>query len=310
MVVKNPSDFVGSVLGGSEQNTKGILASTAGKVLVIDEAYGLLGGSTEGGGPQSDPYKQAVIDTIGQSMLHSLLLVFYTGLVGCVCYPWNHAIPVNHLSLLHRDTDMVALLVAEVQSTPGEDRCVLLLGYKEQMEDMLQKANPGLARRFPLDSAFLFEDFTDEELGTILDMKLKQQGFAATDQGRKVAMDVLRRSRNRPHFGNAGEIDILLNAAKTRHQKDRGRGSKAKNAATLEARHFDEDFDRGERAETNVKALFRDTVGFEEIVSQLEGYQQTTKNMKSVDMDPREQLPFNFLFRGPPGGCFLQPAFG
>ena len=76
MVVKNPSDFVGSVLGGSEQNTKGILASTAGKVLVIDEAYGLLGGSTEGGGPQSDPYKQAVIDTIGQSMLHSLLLTF------------------------------------------------------------------------------------------------------------------------------------------------------------------------------------------------------------------------------------------
>ena len=301
MVVKNPADFVGSVLGGSEQNTKGILASTAGKVLVIDEAYGLLGGSTEGGGPQSDPYKQAVIDTIGQSILHSPLLAFYTGLMNCVRYSSNHTFPRNYLFVLHRDTDIVALLVAEVQSTPGEDRCVLLLGYKEQMEEMLQKANPGLARRFPLDSAFLFEDFTDEELGTILDMKLKQQGFAATDQGRKVAMDVLRRARNRPHFGNAGEIDILLNSAKTRHQKDRGKGGRAKNAATLEARHFDEDFDRGERAETNVTALFRDTVGFEEIASQLEGYQQTTKNMKSVDMDPREQLPFNFLFRGPPG---------
>ena len=38
---------------------------------------------------------------------------------------------------------MVALLVAEVQSTPGEDRCVLLLGYKEQMEEMLTKSKSG-----------------------------------------------------------------------------------------------------------------------------------------------------------------------
>ena len=75
MVVKNPADFVGSVLGGSEQNTKGILASSAGKVLVIDEAYGLFGGSM--GGPQSDPYKQAVIDTIGQSTFHLLRLAFH-----------------------------------------------------------------------------------------------------------------------------------------------------------------------------------------------------------------------------------------
>jgi hypothetical protein len=37
VIVKNPADFVGSVLGESEKQTKGILASTVGKVLVIDE---------------------------------------------------------------------------------------------------------------------------------------------------------------------------------------------------------------------------------------------------------------------------------
>lgn len=37
MVVKNPSDFIGSALGQSESNTKAILANTLGKVLVIDE---------------------------------------------------------------------------------------------------------------------------------------------------------------------------------------------------------------------------------------------------------------------------------
>ncbi|KAF2837532.1 P-loop containing nucleoside triphosphate hydrolase protein [Patellaria atrata CBS 101060] len=253
VVVKNPSDFVGSVLGESEKNTKGILASTIGKVLVIDEAYGLFSAQGEGRS-QQDPYKTAVIDTI----------------------------------------------VAEVQSTPGDDRCVLLLGYKDQMEEMFQKVNPGLTRRFPLDAAFVFEDFSDEELRKIFDLKIKGQGFDATDQGKKVAMEMLKRAHNRPHFGNAGEVDILLNAAKSRHQQRLSTG-KTKKQATLEAHDFDEDFDRGQRAETNIKLLFEGVVGCEDIIAQLERYQQTGKNLKLLDIDPREQIPFNFLFRGPPG---------
>jgi hypothetical protein len=249
------------VLGESEKSTKGILASTVGKVLVIDEAYGLCGQTGDGGGSQADPYKTAVIDTI----------------------------------------------VAEVQSTPGEDRCVLLLGYKDQMEDMFQKVNPGLSRRFPLDSAFVFEDFTDDELRRILDLKLKQQGFEVTDKGKEVALDVLRRARNRPHFGNAGEVDILLNGAKASHQRRLTAGQKHKNVAMLEAQDFDEDFDRGERAETNVHALFKDVVGCGDIVAQLEGYQEIARNMKTVGLDPREQIPFNFLFRGPPGKTNAYP---
>lgn len=35
-------------------------------------------------------------------------------------------------------TAVIDTLVAEVQSTPGEDRCVLLLGYKHQIEDMFR----------------------------------------------------------------------------------------------------------------------------------------------------------------------------
>lgn len=42
VVVKNPADFVGSHLGESEKNTKSILESTRGKVLVIDEVCLIL----------------------------------------------------------------------------------------------------------------------------------------------------------------------------------------------------------------------------------------------------------------------------
>ncbi|PYI10434.1 putative AAA family ATPase [Aspergillus sclerotiicarbonarius CBS 121057] len=252
VIVKNPSDFVGSALGESERNTKGILASTVGKVLVIDEAYGLYGGH------ETDIYKTAVIDTI----------------------------------------------VAEVQSTPGDDRCVLLVGYQDQMTTMFQKVNPGLSRRFPLDSAFVFEDFTDHELGLILDLKLKQQGFETTPTGRKVALEVLARARNRPHFGNAGEIDILLNNAKISHQRRLSTASQSANSSRLEPEDFDKEFDRADRSETDIPKLFSGVVGCEKIIQQLEGYRQTVKNMRELDMDPRDQVPFNFLFKGPPGTVY------
>lgn len=246
---------MGSALGQSEATTKGILASSLGKVLVIDEAYMLYGGSSDGPSV-SDPYKTAVIDTI----------------------------------------------VAEVQSVAGDNRCVLLLGYKDQMERMFQSVNPGLSRRFPLDSAFQFEDFSDDDLQEILDLKLKQIGFAATDQAKKVARECLSRARNQPHFGNAGAVDILLDAAKMRHH-ERLYARKTNDVYVLDPVDFDPDFDRAERAITNCRKLFDGVVGCQSLIYRFEEYQQTALNAKKIGIDPREQIPFNFLFRGPPGKC-------
>ena len=35
-------------------------------------------------------------------------------------------------------TAVIDTIVAEVQNVPGDDRCVLLLGYKDKMEAMFQ----------------------------------------------------------------------------------------------------------------------------------------------------------------------------
>ncbi|KAF2170835.1 hypothetical protein M409DRAFT_63884 [Zasmidium cellare ATCC 36951] len=249
VVIKKPADFIGAVIGASEANTKGILDAAVGKVLVIDEAYGLYGG-----GSNTDPYRIAVIDTI----------------------------------------------VAEIQSVPGDDRCVLLLGYKHQMEEMMQNANPGLARRFPIDSGFQFEDFDNDDMAAMFDMKLKGSAFTITPRGRVAALEMLARARNRPHFGNAGEVDILLNDAQLRQQKRISRETNAPKGI-LEAVDIDPEFDRGERALTNITMLFKETIGCETIINQLQEYQNIVANMKKLDQDPREQIPFSFLFRGPPG---------
>ncbi|KAI9822767.1 MAG: hypothetical protein M1832_003000 [Thelocarpon impressellum] len=252
VVVKTPADFIGGALGQSEQQTKAILATTSGKVLIVDEAYSLYSGKSS-----SDPYKSAVIDA----------------------------------------------LVAEVQSTPGENRCVLLLGYEDQMLEMLQNVNPGLSRRFPVSNAFRFDDFSDSELRQILEQKLQDSGLEAVEDAKNVAGDILRRARNQPHFGNAGEIDNLLNHAKTSYQTRQMTLPAAERAidGVLQPRDFDDKFDRDSDAEANLQCLFSDVIGCEGIVAKLKGYLQIARGMKERGLDPRDQIPMCFVFKGPPG---------
>lgn len=200
-------------------------------------------------------------------------------------------------------TAVIDTIVAEVQSTPGEDRCVLLLGYKEQMEEMLENSNPGLARRFQLSYAFHFEDFDDQQLREILDLKLKKQGIKATEEAKDVAIGLLSRARDRPNFGNAGEVENLISHAKAQEQKRRS----AENPASLSAevvflpQDFDENFGRFKDAALNCRKHFADVVGCEGLITKLECYQRVAMNMRARGMDPRQQIPFNFIFKGPPG---------
>jgi hypothetical protein len=74
----------------------------------------------------------------------------------------------------------------------------------------LKNVNPGLSRRFPLEDAFHFEDFTDSELLEILNLKLKTQDLEATDAAKVVAIQVLSRARNRPNFGTVARSKTCL----------------------------------------------------------------------------------------------------
>ncbi|KAJ0118877.1 hypothetical protein J7T55_013133 [Diaporthe amygdali] len=254
VVVKSPADFIGEYLGESENITKRILASTRGKVLIIDEAYALSDSSDESNEHGSgNIYKTAIIDT----------------------------------------------LVANIQGAPNE--CILLLGYRDRMERMFQASNPGLSRRFPMSSAFEFDDFTDEELREILDLKLKDQGFTASDKAKSVAMEVLSRARNHRNFGNAGEIDILFSRAKELQQGRLASCTDEYDPFLLESQDFDADFERPTHAEVRIRDLFKDFVGADDLVEKLVGYSRMVQNAKALEMEPRSQIPFNYLFRGPPG---------
>ena len=123
VVLATPADLVGSALGASEERTNALLDKSEGCVLVIDEAYGLDPSGGGLGGPSGSGS-------------------------GGGGDPYRTAV--------------VDTLVSRVSGDAGADRCVLLLGYRKEMERFLRRGNPGLARRFQLENAFEFEDFDDQ----------------------------------------------------------------------------------------------------------------------------------------------------
>ena len=142
-----------------------------------------------------------------------------------------------------------------------------------------------------------------------MDYKLKIQDLSATDAAKDIAIEVLSRSRNRPNFGNAGELENLLGIAKNNYQKRMsGVPFAARSPEMLfEPQDFDPDYERSANATSNLKELFKDVIGCEKIVKKLEGYQRIAHASKQQGRDPRDLIPTNFVFKGPPG-AFSNPT--
>ena len=61
-------------------------------------------------------------------------------------------------------TAVIDTIVEKVQAKPGADIAVVMIGYEEEMKNMMSHVNPGLSRRFQIDEAFYFPDFDDAAL--------------------------------------------------------------------------------------------------------------------------------------------------
>ena len=80
-------------------------------------------------------------------------------------------------------------------------RCVILCGYRPQMENMLRISNPGLSSRFALENALQFEDFSDAELLFKFSMDCTSMRVVAPMSVKLHAVERLAKLRNMPNFG-------------------------------------------------------------------------------------------------------------
>jgi len=69
------------------------------------------------------------------------------------------------------------VLVEKTAGSGTDDLAVVLAGYDEPIRKMLRDSNQGLARRFPIELAFVFEDYNEEELLQIFLQNCKKNKY-------------------------------------------------------------------------------------------------------------------------------------
>eukprot|EP00798_Chlamydomonas_sp_ICE-L_P013667 gene13667-19555_t len=248
VLLKNPSDFLGDVIGSSEKQTRAILKAAEGCVLVIDEAYSLCSANAGASGA-NDPYKTAVVDT----------------------------------------------LVEQVEARAGDDRAVVLLGYEAEMRNMMKHTNPGLARRFQLEHAFVFPDFCDAALIRILMVKARTSGLKLNLGVAKQAVASLAGARAKPNFGNAGTLDNLLSQAKLALMS-RPAGSDQQPLTLADFGIAPERVDN-----TALDSLFDNLLGCEGVIEHLGLLRSTVTFCQERGEELAGVVSYNYVFTSSPG---------
>ncbi|KAK4067514.1 hypothetical protein Trihar35433_6074 [Trichoderma harzianum] len=199
-------------------------------------------------------------------------------------------------------TGIIDTIVSMTQGVPGEDRCIILVGYEDKIRDLFQNVNPGFSRRFPVKTPFHFKEFTINQLEDILRLKMLEENLAYNDDAITAARELLAQALMRPSFTNAGEVNIILDAAKMNYQTRLSRLPLKEKLSTtaLEAIDFDPEFVQRQSLEPgNDKAL--EGLVDSRIIDHLVAYQSGYYMTKKLKLDPRSFISTNFILKGPPG---------
>lgn len=168
--------------------------------------------------------------------------------------------------------------------------------------------NPGLARRFPIERAFRFENFDIDQLMQVMRLKMHQQDIRATDRALAVAHGVLERALMRPSFSNGGEVERCLADAKSNHEARQAKRPESEQEAgtLLEAEDFDLECGRlVDDAKSSCRDILEGLVD-KSIIETLEKYQRLWRVAKQRGCDPRKLVPTRLFFKGGPGTCSHQ----
>ncbi len=290
VVKKTGTDFIGAVQGGSASQTNAILKASEGCVLLIDEVCLLLQLHDDGRDARDDrASKQALTLFLLSLFLLTQAYGLFPGKSGNID-PYKEAV--------------ITALVEKVQNVPGNDRCVLMLGYAKEMGEMMRDSNPGLARRFAVANAFTFADYSDDELMKMLSASLEQQHITAPFAAKMAAVECLAYQRRLPNFGNGGAVNNLISAAKMRAQQRMSSASAAGAAPSFRSGLVLESADfvpPVKDIESQISDVFSGVIGCASVLAELRKTYSVIQAKKKRGEDFMNTVTLNWQFAGPPG---------
>jgi clan AA aspartic protease (TIGR02281 family) len=206
-------------------------------------------------------------------------------------------------SNLNGDFGQIALdtLVGQIQGTAGEDICLVMCGYTDKMRGMFQNANPGLQSR--VTQEFVFEDYDDAALRSIVDNKIKSLGMSIEPAALDALITELSRQKQKPNFGNARSAESMV-AKISEAQAERLTTTKVRDQAAMSQLTV-ADVDavqatlRG--AEGGNAGSLNDLVGLVPLKKKMKELKALVEVAKRRGEDPRKYYQGAYLFAGPPG---------
>ena len=196
---------------------------------------------------------------------------------------------------------VIDTLVGEVQNSPGEDICVIMCGYKQEMELMIRRANPGLARRFPIADAFVFEEFDVHQLEKVLERKMETEvGCTMTPEAKSLAMQMLSFAKQQPNFGNGGEVDNLLGRAmgNFRMRFSEIPPEDQSGNVCFQSEDLDPTLKKSFKVEDQIDTLFAGLVGMQDLKNSFRELARRSTSLRLNGRNPMKFMPFHFVFKG------------
>jgi hypothetical protein len=210
--------------------------------------------------------------------------------------------------------NVVDTLVEKIEGSAGADMAVLLAGYEPDMRALIRNCgNPGFARRFNVDEALMFDDFTDSELKEILKGIVAQAGLVIDPVTATEVIRMLAEERRLPAFGNAGAVESLVGRAKvnkalrlanafTAYREAEAPAKKLKLAPPHPDRLELADFVRQDTRTGNTREMFSGLYHVEHVHSMIDEMEALIRQGQAENKTPAQLLAgCHMIFLGPPG---------
>ena len=169
------------------------------------------------------------------------------------------------------------------------------------MEELFRNCqNPGLRRRFNLEEAMHFADFSDEDIRKVLKSLVVSSGLSAAPSTLDFAIKLISQRRRLDDFGNAGEASALLDRAKMKLSARKA----LVYPVTLDQPNLllEEDFVGQETSADKARDAFGDLENIEHILSLISELENTMETAKAEGRDPAQLVEdAHMIFTGPPG---------
>ncbi len=196
-----------------------------------------------------------------------------------------------------------ALEVLMLVMENNADISIIMAGYPDEMQQM-EKANPGIPSRFPAEGRIYFDDYSPETLFAISKTKEPKEGRTKEfDDKLMTIIKFLYSRRSRKTWGNAREVEEIMNGVLGNYLMDGGKGP-------VEARHIPEKYLKEvDTAEKSDKMIFSPLDGLIGLGPVKEKMKENAIDIRSMHIlaqgqegeDYDYEINLCFVFVGRPG---------